>query len=564
MATTDATPVPIKNQRIRLTFPIFDADGDLVTGAASDTPDSQRSIDGATFAACSNEITELATASGMYYLELNASEMNGDTIAVIVKTATAGTKTTPIVMYPTTEDFASLAAQIDSEMVLITADHDLTQSHIADLSTKADSDAVLFTAAISDVKSELVLTHSETTKIVSDLVLTPLSDMVDLIWDEVLTGATHNVVNSAGRRLRQIESIFVLDTGTAQAGAAGSITLAAGASADNNWFDHAMVILTGGTGAGQARAINSYDGGTKVATTVPNWTTNPAGDTEYAILADSEKHVYELHPSAQGDIRTAIGMADSDLDVQLSDIKSELTKTYSDTTLLVTNLAALSTKQDSDMVLLLADHDKTQSDIADLSTKQDSDMVLVATATSDIKSELTKAYSDTTAIEAGGGALTAAQASQLLQLHSDVIATPLSDIYSDTTAIEAGGGSLTAAQASQLLQLHSDVIIIGSDLVIAASDAAAIEALLGIGSGVQDTFTVKDESANLLAAAKVWVTDDAAGTTVLHSGTTNASGVVTMTIPIATGYWVWAYKAGHSFPNYPDEFDVAAGGFAWA
>lgn len=98
MAATDAKPVPQKNVAYRVTFPILDADGDLVTGAAS--LDSEVSIDGAAFADCTNEATEIATSSGVYYLDLTASEMNGDTIAVIIKTGTAGAKTTVLVFYP--------------------------------------------------------------------------------------------------------------------------------------------------------------------------------------------------------------------------------------------------------------------------------------------------------------------------------------------------------------------------------------------------------------------------------------------------------------------------------
>lgn len=98
MAATDARPVPRKNTAYRVTFPILDADGDLVTGAAG--LDSEVSIDAGTFADCTNEATEIATSSGVYYLDLTAAEMNGDTIAVIVKTSTSGAKTTTIVMYP--------------------------------------------------------------------------------------------------------------------------------------------------------------------------------------------------------------------------------------------------------------------------------------------------------------------------------------------------------------------------------------------------------------------------------------------------------------------------------
>lgn len=81
----------------------------------------------------------------------------------------------------------------------------------------------------------------------------------------------------------------VLENGTAQAGAAGSITLALGAAAYS--LVGCIVRTTGGTGGGgtggannQARVITAYDAGTKAATVVPNWETNPDGTTTYDIL----------------------------------------------------------------------------------------------------------------------------------------------------------------------------------------------------------------------------------------------------------------------------------------
>jgi len=81
----------------------------------------------------------------------------------------------------------------------------------------------------------------------------------------------------------------ILETGTAQAGAAGSITLAAGAAAYS--LIGCIVQTTGGTGGGgtggadnQARVITAYNTSTKVATVVPNWETTPSGTTTYNIL----------------------------------------------------------------------------------------------------------------------------------------------------------------------------------------------------------------------------------------------------------------------------------------
>jgi hypothetical protein len=98
VAASDAHPWPIKGAACRITVPILDADGDLVTGATG--LDSEVSKDAGTFTDCTNEATEIATSSGMYYLDLTAAEMSADTVAVIVKTSTSGAKTTPVVLYP--------------------------------------------------------------------------------------------------------------------------------------------------------------------------------------------------------------------------------------------------------------------------------------------------------------------------------------------------------------------------------------------------------------------------------------------------------------------------------
>lgn len=122
---------------------------------------------------------------------------------------------------------------------------------------------------------------------------------VDLIIDEVLTGATHNVVNSLGRRIRELADLLVLETGTLQSATASTVTLAAGANANNNFYDHAMLVITGGTGEGQARAIDEgYVGATKVAPIAPDWVVTPDGTSEYSVYADTEKHVLQVHAAA--------------------------------------------------------------------------------------------------------------------------------------------------------------------------------------------------------------------------------------------------------------------------
>jgi len=73
------------------------------------------------------------------------------------------------------------------------------------------------------------------------------------------------------------------DTGTAQAGASTSITLASTASSTNDIYNSMTVYISSGTGSGQIKVITDYVGSTKVAT-VSAWTTNPDSTSVYEVM----------------------------------------------------------------------------------------------------------------------------------------------------------------------------------------------------------------------------------------------------------------------------------------
>lgn len=72
--------------------------------------------------------------------------------------------------------------------------------------------------------------------------------------------------------------------GTAQAGAASTITLDGSASAVNDFYNGTLITILSGTGSGQSRIITDYVGSTKVATVGENWATNPSSDSVFMIL----------------------------------------------------------------------------------------------------------------------------------------------------------------------------------------------------------------------------------------------------------------------------------------
>lgn len=79
--------------------------------------------------------------------------------------------------------------------------------------------------------------------------------------------------------------------GTAQAGAAGTITLDSGASATNAYYNNQYVVLISGTGAGQVRRARDYNGGTKVLDVDSNWATNPDSTTVFVLWPNYSANV---------------------------------------------------------------------------------------------------------------------------------------------------------------------------------------------------------------------------------------------------------------------------------
>ena len=112
---------------------------------------------------------------------------------------------------------------------------------------------------------------------------------VDITSDLTIDVTNWNVYN--GRHLRCNSSsaitITVDDTpagGTAQSGAASTITLEGTDTALDGEYAWQTVLITSGTGSGQERIIKSYVSSTKVATVETDWTTAPDSSSVYEIL----------------------------------------------------------------------------------------------------------------------------------------------------------------------------------------------------------------------------------------------------------------------------------------
>jgi len=382
-------------------------------------------------------------------------------------------------------DFLQVETKLDSDMVLVVADHDKTQSDVVDLSTKLasdvlalegalDSDALLYISDLSDIISHLVVLDAA---IDSDALLytTSISDVKSAITildaaidsDALLADADHDKTQSdiALLSTKQDSDMVIVATATSDI-----LSLATLIRSDT------AVIEAGGGALTSAQAAQL----TTIASDI--------------VLVYSDTAVIEAGGGALTSAQAA-----------------QLTTIASDVVLIDQDTSDIKAKIDSDALLYIADHDKTQSDILLLSGKQDSDMVIVATATSDIHSLAVLVRSDTTAIELAGGALTSAQVVTLSDIASQVLInkSAVSDtlslltlVRSDTTAIEAGGGALTSAQDAKLTTIASDIVIVASDVLVIDQDTSDLKAKVDSDAVLADADHDKTQSDILLLSGK--------------------------------------------------------------
>lgn len=90
--------------------------------------------------------------------------------------------------------------------------------------------------------------------------------------------SSHTAVGTVGQRLQPLHS------GTAQGGSASTIQFDTGASAIDDFYNHGVVQITGGTGGGQSRVIPDYTGLSRTAAISPNWVTTPDATSVFDVL----------------------------------------------------------------------------------------------------------------------------------------------------------------------------------------------------------------------------------------------------------------------------------------
>lgn len=134
------------------------------------------------------------------------------------------------------------------------------------------------------------------------------------VWDQVLTGNTHNLNTSAGKRLRQLEQAFVHASGTIATVTDGrTIVLDGGAVATADFYIGDRLQITEGIGEGQSRVIVAYSSG-KICLLDSPFTTNPTDASLYDVVAADVHVAVSDADLAEGLVATATSTTTITLD----------------------------------------------------------------------------------------------------------------------------------------------------------------------------------------------------------------------------------------------------------
>lgn len=420
---------------------------------------------------------------------------------------------------------ATIAGYIDTEVAAIKAKTDNLPIDPADASDIAASFASL-TSLVNTltgyVDTEVAAIKAKTDNLpaqpaaVSDI--PTVGQVADGVWDEVLTGATHNIASSAGRRLRQLASVIVR-AGTAQGPGTGNnqIQLDAGASSTNGDYDPGLIFIETGTGAGQARLILQYNGSTKVATVDRDWRVNPDSTSEFVILADAGRQ----------SVNEGLAQAGSSTTITLNTSASSNDDAYNG------QLIFIRSGTGQDQVALVEDY-VGSTKVATIRTRS-------ATGQWAVVPDTTSAYVMIPNLTFTVAEIAAAVAEEPLAGHTT--AGTLGKVLSD-----AGSGisTLLGRITSTVYTMFTDLVqmIVNDGTVSAQWSSTAMQNVpVAGGSGARSvTITVRDSSSNPIQNASVRVYRT--GESFILS--TNASGVAAFSLDDAT--WTVAITAtGFSF-----------------
>ena len=313
MASTDAKPVPIKGQDYRVTFPVFASDGALSLGQ---TLLSQISIDAAS-AIYGARPVEITANMGLYYLDLTAAEMNGQTIAVVATPSGGGSganvavRSVPIILYtqgPTAGFYAQVmsvdATPLDGIASTVWASSSRSLSTFGNIvnavwatptrTLSALDDLTLSTSAAFKISQNVWATGSRTLSSLDDGVVTTsaVSKIAAGVWATPATGQArtdlvHHVWATPSRTLSTLDDSTLATSAVSKISANVWATSGRTLSSLDDGVVSTSTIrkISSGVWATAGRALTDWDGIVNAVWATPTRTLSSIDNVKASLVS---------------------------------------------------------------------------------------------------------------------------------------------------------------------------------------------------------------------------------------------------------------------------------------
>lgn len=241
----------VTGQRFRV-FAFDTTDGTPKTGDAAQITATIEKDYGAS--AATDDVSPTEEGGGYYDFTALQAETNADVIDLIGSSSTGNIEVigVPGRIITTPINYPALGIETDGDLTKV----NLLNGHTAQTADHTTGIAAIPTTAMRGTDSALTDKAGFSLSATGlDLIASTATGMVEIakaIWDRVLTGGTHNIATSAGRRVRNIQDFGIYDMASA-------------------WVDEVGGSSTGttdGEDATVANRANDFDNAQTVATSV--------------------------------------------------------------------------------------------------------------------------------------------------------------------------------------------------------------------------------------------------------------------------------------------------------
>jgi hypothetical protein len=164
------------------------------------------------------------------------------------------------------------------------------------LSELQSSTAVSINATTGEMTYALTATHTATTginyKAKWAYVVGGVTYYQEQLFDVVLSKLAIPITDdNIFNELESLRDVNIQATGTATAGAAGTLTDTNNRKESDDYWTGGRIEILSGTGSGQVRDITDFAQSTSVISVTPNWATNPDTTSVYKVIRGYTKRI---------------------------------------------------------------------------------------------------------------------------------------------------------------------------------------------------------------------------------------------------------------------------------